>query len=180
MDPLKKVCLNIILKCTKNKLSAYTAYAAMFVVRDRVPNLITHLLTANTANINGRTQCKHISEFDSSAARQVDTPHKQWTLREYHYIIHSYNKYRWLNTGVTDFSNIRETAVSFCIEPSICCFTLPCIKLIFSGIILCYVMYVAGSSISFASLLATSSDTEKYVKLYIHAMLMYLIVSFEK
>ena len=39
---------------------------------------------------------------------------------------------------------------------------------------------VASSSISFASLLAASSDTEKCVKLYVHAMLMYLIVSFEK
>ena len=72
---------------------------------------------------------------------------------------------------------LEKTAVSFCIEPSICCFTLPCIKHIFSGIILCYVMYVASSSISFASLLTTSSDTEKCVKLYVHAM---LIVSFEK
>ena len=65
--------------------------------------------------------------------------------------------------------------MSFCIEPSICCFTLPCIKLIFSGIILCCVMYVASSSISFASLLATSSDTEKNVELYVHRMLMYLL-----
>ena len=40
-------------------------------------------------------------------------------------------------------------------------------------------MYVASSSISFASLLATSSDTEKCVKLYVHAMHMYLIVSFD-
>ena len=71
---------------------------------------------------------------------------------------------------------LEKTAVSFCIEPSICCFTLPCIKLIFCGIILYYVMYVASSSISFASLLATSSDTEKYVKLYVQAMLMYRIV----
>ena len=184
MDPLKNVCLNIILKCSKNKLSAYTAYAAIFVVRDRVPNLITHLLTANTVNINvninDRTQCKHTSEMDFSVARQVDTPHKQWTLHEYHYIIHSYNKYRWLNAG-WPISVIQEkTAVSFCVEPSICCFTLPCIKHIFSGIILCYVMYVASSSISFASLPATSSDIEKCLKLYVRAMLMYLIVSFEK
>ena len=75
---------------------------------------------------------------------------------------------------------LEKTAVSFCIEPSICCFILPCIKLIFSGIILCYVMYVASSSISFASLLATSSNTENCVKSYVHAMLMYLMVSFEK
>ena len=75
---------------------------------------------------------------------------------------------------------LEKTAVSFCIEPSVCCFTLPCIKLIFSGIISCYVMYVASSSISFASLLATSSDTEKDVKLYVQAMFVYLIASFEK
>ena len=109
----KKVCLNIILKRTKNKLSAYTAYAAMFVVRDRVPNLITNLLTANTDNINGRTQCKHTSEMGFSVARQVDTPHKQWTLHEYHYILHLFNKYRWLNAGVTDFSNTRENSCVF-------------------------------------------------------------------
>ena len=57
------------------------------------------------------------------------------------------------------------------------CFTLPCIKLIFSGIILCYVMYVASSSITFASLLATSSNTEKYVKSHAHVMLMYLLIN---
>ena len=109
----KKVCLNIILRCTKNKLSAYTAYTAMFVVRDMVPNLITHLLTANTANINDRTQCKQTNEMGSSVVRQVDTPHKQWTLHEYHYIIHSYNKHQWLNSGVTDFSNTRENSCEF-------------------------------------------------------------------
>ena len=77
-------------------------------------------------------------------------------------------------------SNDYILQMSFCIEPSICCFTFPCVKHIFSGMIVCYVMYVASSLISFASLLATSSDTEKCVKLYVHAMLMYLIVSFEK
>ena len=56
---------------------------------------------------------KHTSEMDFSVARQVDTPHKQWTLHEYHYIIHSYNKYRWLNAGVTDFSNTRENGCVF-------------------------------------------------------------------
>ena len=101
------------MKCTKNKLTAYTAYAAMFVVRDMVPNLINHLLTANTANINGRTQCKHTSETDFSVACQVDTPQRQWTLHEYHYIIHSYNRYRWLNAGVTDFSNNTENSSVF-------------------------------------------------------------------
>ena len=55
------------------------------------------------------------------------------------------------------------------------CFTLPCIKLILSGII-CYIMYVASSSISFASLLATSSDTdEKCVILHVHAMLIIIL-----
>ena len=85
----------------------------MVVVRDRVPNLITHLLTGNTANTNGRTQRKQTREMGSSVARQVDTPHKQRTLHEYHYIIHSYNKYRWLNAGVTDFGNTTENSCVF-------------------------------------------------------------------
>ena len=54
-----------------------------------------------------------LREMDSSVARQVDTPYKQWTLHEYHYIILSYNKYRRLNAGVTDFSNTRENSCVF-------------------------------------------------------------------
>ena len=46
-------------------------------------------------------------------ARQVDTPQRQRTLHEYHYIIHSCNIYRWLNAGVTDFSNTIENSYVF-------------------------------------------------------------------
>ena len=48
IGPLKKVCLNIILKCTKNKLSAYTAYTAIVNVGDRILNLNRHQTILHT------------------------------------------------------------------------------------------------------------------------------------
>ena len=53
---------------------------------------------------------------------------------------HLFIYHRWFNARVTDLSTLEKKQLRlFCIEPSICCIPLLCVKLIFSGTILCYV-----------------------------------------
>ena len=129
----KKVSLNIILKYSKNKLSAYTAYTAMFVVRDRVPNLITHLLLTppiETAEHSANRLAKWAPQW-----------HAKFTCRV------------------------------------VSCRAVPCRAVPYRAV----PCRVSGEHLD--KLCFSASHLIRYwknVKLYVHAMLMYLIVSFEK
>ena len=111
----------------------------------------------------------------SSVARGVDNSYEQWTLHVNHHIIHSCIKYRWLNAGETHSRKLWNSCVS---SVSSHRFTLSCFRLIVAVITTdgyeLYLCYVRSTSISFASLLATSLDTEN-VKLCAHAMFIYLL-----
>ena len=82
-------------------------------------NLITHSLTAYSANIKGGAQYRRDKDIGFSVARVVDTSYKQWALHMNRYIIPSYIKYRWLNVRETYSSTLEKQLRLCCIEPSL-------------------------------------------------------------